>query len=1415
MNVIRNIFFGGLLLLTVFLATQLYLRRQESAPPTAHPQRSSQPSAITIEGWTYRDGEVEKTEDGAYETLTGFSIEQLAIEVTFAPQSRFRFEEGTPILQGGSMEVAAERETTFGPFQLPGGSGLHFNETEIVVGAGGVLIDGTFIPANTRFPRKNAPAKVEQPNPITDGGRVFDASTGEPLGAARVFFTLSDHPDGDTSIAGLPPALSETTTDNQGRFSVPEIQDAQARRWLRVEAHAPGFVPAIEVTEEPITLSGEWPFFQLGLRRAWLTEYAFYLPEEIPIPATAVRITRLADSYIPEDGVSPLRRGDVEILPSRTLNGRVLAIRDRDRIELTDPTLVPYPAWLPRPNWAGTDSETGVGTTGQPEPIYSLCLYAETQATHQLVDANGLPLAKRLIELTIPDDQRTFRMHTDEEGFFTFGVGEHAPEEPQLTEEPKTVFLKVLDPTYFEQEFEFFIPGHPSRLHLGDATPRIIFSLVELDEDQNPIPIAAEQVQTSRDWILLERYRDGLVVYAGEIPDGGERVALAVRDFAPTELTIPERLDRTRDLDLGTVVLTRRASVPVLFPGLLTSDLEGAVLEISSDEFFTTRFRYPLEQRPRIQIAGIDPLRFYRYRVTGPWIHEASGEFRLSDDVKQIISDSDADRSQSEPPPVLAIPLFNTEVDRFVTSGVLTAIPPHETDRYRVIERYYRDDDLDPVIMQSYPLAPDGTFGSERYLGDVQRYEVVVTSRSGFSAHALPRGADEEGWVQFGTLSPVLPRIGRVRFRVEGAGFTIPPTHWLEGYQDRNHEIVEVAEKFPTGNIPFVELRSLIPGEYGLHWESISTEDGVLAVPVREDTFELDLLATLPPAPITPVIFNVITEDGLPVTDAAVAVRILPDVEAPRSPSGTGSSQRIDPAPREAKLISPGVFLIDLFRDQAHEITVVPASPALAETQLTIPPETEMTAPLQLPATAALTAVLLDPSERKLDGLATVRSVAVAAGEEWPPGTMVRVGPEIEFLVNRGEFRIEGLPQGTHTLEFSHTNSKSSVQVELTLLAGENEREPIRLRTERVFTGIVREERELGIAGAEVALVTPGYAHSYPGRELDPSQIRRRVISGAGGVFEIDLEGIDQSAVWSLRAMKSGFTSAVLAAVDFDGPPADLALREGNRLTIRAHRSGDGVDPLQDRFRLRYFPDDGQLRSIDLGEIAMRGNTSYPDVRPGFYQLEWGSQDRPSFVTLPSKTVLLAPGTERSLELSLEANFREAQVLWNGRPLPRGWVLITDDPADPMRLRSAPVRNGRAMLPLPHTRSSLCVSILPQMPPEHPIDWAIGSARPEPISAPLLRQDPISIIGVGYDLTFHFNEEALASGPLIVEFPRATWTGFEWRDDGVVDLTVTDSTLVIPALEPGIYAYKVRGRNWSIHQSVEITQRHASVSIDR
>ena len=202
-------------------------------------------------------------------------------------------------------------------------------------------------------------------------------------------------------------------------------------------------------------------------------------------------------------------------------------------------------------------------------------------------------------------------------------------------------------------------------------------------------------------------------------------------------------------------------------------------------------------------------------------------------------------------------------------------------------------------------------------------------------------------------------------------------------------------------------------------------------------------------------------------------------------------------------------------------------------------------------------------------------------------------------------------------------------------------------------------------------------------------------------------------------------------------------------------------------------------------------------------------------MTLPSVSVLLEPGTERSLELSLEASFREAQVLWNGRPLPRGWVLITDDPSDPLRLRSAPVRNGRTMLPLPSTRTSLCLPILPRMTPEHPIDWEIGSARPKPISAALLRNDPMSIAGIGYDLTFHFNEEALASGPLIVEFPRATWTGFEWRDDGVVDLTVTEPTLVIPALEPGVYSYKVRGRNWSIHQSVEITQRNATVSIDR
>ena len=216
MNPLRTLLLVGSLLLTAFLVTQLILRRVDDGPPASPP--AAAPSPISIEGWSYRDGEVNKTEDGAYETPTGFEIEQLGLEIAFDAESRFRFEEGVPMLETGGMEVRAAKETTFGPFQIPPGSELRFDEQEIVIGRGGVLIDGTFIPANTRLPRRSGPSAAPTLRAQSPGGRVVDAATGEPLVGARVLLRLSDHPDGTPTIDDDEGNFVEARTDSAGRF---------------------------------------------------------------------------------------------------------------------------------------------------------------------------------------------------------------------------------------------------------------------------------------------------------------------------------------------------------------------------------------------------------------------------------------------------------------------------------------------------------------------------------------------------------------------------------------------------------------------------------------------------------------------------------------------------------------------------------------------------------------------------------------------------------------------------------------------------------------------------------------------------------------------------------------------------------------------------------------------------------------------------------------------------------------------------------------------------------------------------------------------------------------------------------------------------------------------------------------------
>lgn len=1393
-----------LLAVLVSLAAVLgaFLWRDRTRPEPSPSPLPGPAMAITIENWVYRDGEVSRTEDGGYVSSTGLAIEQAGLSVEFEPGSTFHFEGGLPVLERGTMDVRATAETDYGPYRIPEGGDLTFGQDEITVGTRGVLVDGFVVPPGTIIERTDRDPRADPPAPDRSAraaGIVVDAANGEPIAGARVRIT-----HGDTLVAhpplDVPGAIVATTTDRTGRFRIDPFLPEDPRVRIRVEVDAPGYRPVVRLVDEPCTLDGVWPYLTLALRRAWLTELRFLDLEQRPVEGM-VRVTTPADPYVPEEGPPLTREGDVEVA-FRTVgdDGTVSALLPRDEVVWTDPTTVPYPEWLPWPSWAGDRDEDGVDATGRPVPIVRIIVAATEFATFELVDAAGFPVAAAALEVTVPEESRSFRLRTDSAGRFTFGVADRDPVEPSLAELPKGVTLRVLDTAHRDQTHSLFVPGHPDRLFLeGLAAPELRFRLVHSDPTgEELVPIPAEQVRLSRDLTVVRAGVDGRVVARGPLPPPGERFIVACRDVAPIEVTIPGRTREVEVLDLGDLVVPRREPTLVRLPGVPAPDLEGAVLEIAGDELMDTLARYPLGESARLEVGGLDPFRFHRFRIDGPWIHSSSGEFRLADD----------ERDEG-----LVIPQFASVPDRTLTTGRAVDLPPWETARYRVIERLYRGDERDPMIRRSYPLAPDGRFGSLDEVVDAVRFEAVVVSDDALFAHAPPRGFGDDRFVPHGTITAVPPRRGRFHFRIRDAGPTLPPDAELTAYQDRDEELTTSTVRFPERGTPYLEVRSLLVGEYALQWGEPGLDDGVAPLVVTEERRTIDTVVDLDPAALNAVLVTVVDPDGAPVIGAAVHVSSLDE---------DGTEGEIRPGEE----IAPGLYRIQTLLAAANRIRVVPGQASVVPLEVTVPAGGAIDAPLALVASAGLVAEVRDPGERRIDGIIRVEARREPAGEGWPEGTTLRHGATVRVALERGgTLTASGLPSGPRTLTFRHEGTEHSVDLVLDLRKGPNEAPEIILEERRTLRGTVVLDRGDAAAGARVQLIDPAAADTYPGRQLDPSRVRRSTTAAAGGDFEMSLDGIGRGEVLALVATLPGRTPAVLSpvildgeiAADLAGAPITMILREGNELVIAPVRTGTGTDPMQDRFRLVFDPPGPDEAEVDLGAALVREPTLYTDVRPGTYRLEWGPASLPDSIVRPTAEVELRAGTRRTLQLVVDVDFRDATAVLNGRGLAHGWALVTDDPADPARLRAAPVRDGRTVLPLHDLRGPVMVALVP----EDDIalfDPAAGVALPWPLRSGALESDPIPVATVAHDLIFRLGEGVWTDPDAWIVLPRWRWDGRDWERDGTVEIRADRPEIRVPLLTPGVHPYTVESRRpggWAIRRSVEIVDEPVTVNVDR
>lgn len=1242
-----------------------------------------------------------------------------------------------PQLDSGALEVAASVPFTLGSLVLAprGEARLSISESGVQVAAGTVEAGGASFGVGDWIPAEILPSwNVWLPRPLParprPDGRVADARTGEAIRGALVRATHSHHPSGYPPAPDCSPAVELRSVDG-GEFYLPRPRLSDARLWLHLEVLAPGFLPEVLVLDAASRdVEGGYPFVLLDLRRGLAQTCVLYDPHGSPLARTPVELARFRDSFLADgDGARwPEPKSGETIVRYTKLDGTLDVEPGTGGIRVLDPLLELWDSGTGEP----IESES-VSRLGAPGETHVLHTHWREGRPYLLVDSDGVPVTETLVELE-RERAATTRLYT--------GAGGEMLLAPRLlpTEEgsfelsrPEPVTLRCLAPHLWRVERPIPVPARDTRISLpASPAATLRFRAIARQPDGTTAPVLPEQVRLDGDFLqdptLVERSATGDVVFQGALPRPGTTLDIHIAGVLPEALSVPLHLPGAALVDLGEVPFDGGVSVALTLEGLEPDVARRARVWLRSE---------------RESAGGLG--RWYSPGATGTAILGGltlGTRYHVAVEVEEEIATS-TEILLGAPHLESGVALVVPAPERVAVAGVALGIAPEDTPSYRVFERYYLAGEHDPISFPSYPLPPDGGFGSLRRMAEsVSSVEVfVLGSRSRFAraAGALALGRT----VDLGTLDIVPPRRAALTFLVEGLGQVgIPPGLALFAEERRYHE---VARLYSSDGF-LLEIENLLPGRHRLRWGEEGAVEEAFGFDVPDGAEEIHAAIRRRPLEVETGILSVVNAEGRPVRGAAV--------------------RNADAGFAGVREIAPGRYAAPIRVAVDNRIDV--EATGYLPIGLELPAGRGLEEPLLLRRGARLQATLLGADRQPFDGTLSV------VWSDAPPSTVLVgatprvVAPEILIPVVRG--RLEGafLPEGESFVVFADRASTARLERMLHLSHGRATAvEGLRLLEGRTIRGTVSFPDGTPAAGARVDLMVPEHAHRFPFQARPADAVRFSVASDGAGEFRIDGLALEIDEDLALVAHLDGWTDAVVERIDAARDDYDLELRDETELGLRADYRAAG-EPEGYEFRLAYTARlDGSGEWRDLGAVpAAAGEVRVSrGVTPGRYRLTWRARESPLDEWLESRESILDPYRAAELRLTISGRPISGRALWNGAPLQAGRVEATHDPGDPGTLRRALVRDGAFELWVPESVEVLYASVVPERALGEALSWARGEALPrQRIRVGARRDELVTIDTRAYDLTIHIASELLERPRgLAIEFPHYEWDGKEFR----------------------------------------------------
>lgn len=1330
--------------------------------------------AKSWQGWRIQAGSWVEDPPGQFRATTEVELTRDGERVRFAKGTRIVWHDGKPV------EVApdpASADVLFGPAFSPARRDLTSSSEVVAPGA----------------------SEAEEPDPLLPTGQVIDARSGLPLPNAEVHFVFSHSDDGYPPLP-VDGARGVVLVASDGTFRVPVFEPDDPQLYLHLEVHSAEHMPLVHVIERGHDTVGNWPYVTLPLRLATTsTLYFRKLDAELP-GGVAIEVEDLTqDRYLGEDTWDEGRtwRAGRPIIRYTDEDGSLRVADGEHRYRVMDPEYWMWDSERREPflyYQVSPHQERRLGRSAQ--EWNTIDLGSTEQGVSTLVDARGLPIANTLVEAELSSVARgpvtrRVRFYTGAHGEFQLAPhpypervvdaeefenpcsGDVAlPADLLCTESPRLTRLTLLSPYFWKKRVVYFATTKGQEVAVN-ALPaaQLKMRLVTMEEGDDgarvEVPAPANDFTiVGPEWTVVRRGQDGEVLIVGTIPKGLAVIEFSVRGFEPATAILPAHVASVGHLDLGKVTLKQGESLQVTVTAATAALLERAVVRFAPVRQPHFTHQYPIGSDGRVVLSGLRRGEHYRLAVDGS---------RLDPRVTRWFVDAGSVLRGVE---LSAVPKNLQEVR---LSGVALHIPADETAQYRVVERYHFDGQWAPLTTATYPLPPDGVFGSVRWLPLSDSAEVFVVGPALRAWHHEVVHEPHAARFDLGRVDPSESHYATLRFCGYSATAAYPTIELYSGRR-RDHEVARVEPIALNAFQDYLFIDNLQPGRHRIQWQ----QDKKL----RDFFFEI--VEGEPGASfVVPCVDDELVERVVRVVDAKgkgvdgvdfSGISAVPlDVEDVVVPWGLGLESLPDP------ITGPGNYLTRFLGDR--ELDVGLARSGFLPQQLRVPQGRNLPETFHLDAGVLLSGRVEDANRLPFDGVIDVAWSRFVSVDDGDPIEYFGAVPEIP--IKRGAMEEFVAPSGQYRFTFSDLDSEARDERWLDLTP-EKETVRLRLRETRSLRGTVWLPDGEPAVDAIVALVDPEKAEHWPQRDpvpLDGMSFSTR--TDAAGRFEISGLPVDLSREQALVAHLDGFLDAVLYDVDLQRLEQPLFLGLGTRLVLDiGYAEAGDFSPYV--FQLEHAF--GNSEGRDLGTLLPTpvGGTGYRGVTPGYYLVRWAHPEYPErdygYQQAWAEAHVLSGGDE-TLLLRPAERVAQARVRLNGQSLATGWLIATSDPSDPSATRVLRVLGGRASGLLPVNPSAHFALFSDSGPPPDPTR---GEALLRPIPEDARQStDSYLLEYQGNDLAIQFPVDALETHESIsIQFPHYEWRGGDYRKTLVTE-KVAANPFRLRLLPPGVFTFTV------------------------